>query len=59
MTKEPHVGGTIGEKKAADYIYKEWHNQGLDGVQMIDYDGLFSFPDDIHFNRCFPITFYV
>ncbi len=51
MTKEPHVGGTDGETKAADYIAKEWRSQGLDIVQVIGYNALFSFPDDLHYNR--------
>jgi hypothetical protein len=45
------MAGTPGGKLSADYVYKEWKAQGLDSVQMIDYDVYLSFPDDHKFNK--------
>jgi len=38
-------------KLSADYVYDEWKAQGLDSVQMIDYDVLLSFPDEKNSNK--------
>jgi hypothetical protein len=45
------MAGTPGDKLSADYIYGEWKSQGLDSIQMIDYDVFLSFPDDKTFNK--------
>ena len=51
LTSIPHMAGTPGDKISADYIYNEWKAQGLDSIQMIDYDVFLSFPDDYKFNK--------
>ena len=51
LTSIPHMAGTPGDKLSADYVYNEWKAQGLDSVQMIDYDVYLSFPDDHKFNK--------
>jgi len=51
LTSIPHMAGTPGDKLSADYVYNEWKIQGLDTVQMIDYDAFLSFPDDDKYNR--------
>jgi hypothetical protein len=40
------MAGTPGGKKSADYIHEQWKLQGLDEVQMIDYDVLLDFPNE-------------
>jgi hypothetical protein len=51
LTSIPHMAGTPGDKLSADYVYNEWKAQGLDSVQIIDYDAFLSFPDDYRYNR--------
>jgi hypothetical protein len=51
LTSIPHMAGTPGDKLSADYVYNEWKTQGLDSVQMIDYDAFLSFPDEDKYNR--------
>ena len=46
------MGGTPEDKLSAEYIQNEWKKQGLDVVQMTDYDALFSYPDDVLYNKC-------
>lgn len=45
------MAGTPGDKLTADYVKNEWESQDMDSVQMIDYDVLLDFPDDIKFNK--------
>ncbi len=51
MTSIPHLAGTPGDKITADYLKLEWEAQNMDSVQMIDYDVLLDFPDDVKFNK--------
>lgn len=46
LTGFAHMAGTPGGKKSADYIHEQWKLQGLDEVQMIDYDVLLDFPNE-------------
>ena len=45
------MGGTSGDKTSAEYVYNIWKEQGLDVVEMSDYDVYLSFPDDDKFNK--------
>jgi hypothetical protein len=45
------MAGTPGGKLSAEYVSDEWKTQGLDSVQMIDYDAFLSFPDDKRSNK--------
>lgn len=47
------MAGTSGDKRAADYVYDQWKSQGLDNVQMVDYDVLLDYPHEIKYNRFF------
>lgn len=38
--------GTPGDLFSAQYVATQWKLQGLDDVQMIDYDMLMSYPDN-------------
>ena len=51
MTSVPHLAGTPGDKLTADYVQNEWLAQGMDSVQINDYDVLLDFPNDIKFNK--------
>jgi hypothetical protein len=46
-----HMAGTPGDKESADYVADQWRSQGLDQVDLIDYDVLLDFPDDNKYNR--------
>lgn len=52
----PHLAGTPGGKISADYVYDQWIQQGMDKVEIIDYDVLLDFPDENKFNRYFYLT---
>lgn len=50
-----HMAGTPGDKISADYVANHWKLQGLDRVDLVDYDVLLDFPDDNKFNKLFMI----
>ncbi len=45
------MAGTPGDKISADYVRNQWLLQGLDHAELIDYDVLLDFPDDIKYNK--------
>ncbi len=46
----PHLAGTDGDKITADYVLKEWLQQGLDVVTPTSYNVLLDYPDEVRFN---------
>lgn len=51
LTSFAHLAGTDGGKKSAEYVYQVWKEQGLDDVQMIDYDVYLDVPDEKNLNK--------
>ncbi|RNA10104.1 N-acetylated-alpha-linked acidic dipeptidase [Brachionus plicatilis] len=51
LTSFAHLAGTDGGKKSADYVYQTWKDQGLDDVQMIDYDVYLDVPNEEKLNK--------
>ena len=51
MTKQPHMAGTIFDKKSADFVADAFNSYGLDEVEYFGYDVLLDFPDDTRFNK--------
>lgn len=51
LTSLPHVAGTYGDKKTAEYVHNFWLLEGLDETKIIDYDVLLDFTDDIKYNN--------
>jgi hypothetical protein len=45
------MAGTPGDKISADYVRDQWLAQGLDYAELIDYDVLLDFPDDVKYNK--------
>lgn len=39
------MAGSNGGKKSAEYVFQNWKDQGLEDVQMIDYDVYLDVPD--------------
>lgn len=50
FTQLPHLAGTEQNLKYAEQIRKEWHDFGLDSVEMVHYDVLLSYPNKSHPN---------
>ena len=36
-TKNPHLGGTDGERRLGEILYRTWQDQGLDHVSKVNY----------------------
>ncbi len=51
LTSIGHMAGTPGDKISADYVRDQWLSQGLDYAELIDYDVLLDFPDDVKYNK--------
>lgn len=45
LTAKPHLAGTDGELRVAQYIGDTWRAQGLSPVRLVPYEILLSFPD--------------
>ena len=50
LTKLPRLAGTEADKASAEYIAGFWKSEHLDNVQILDYDILLSYPDELKFN---------
>ncbi|XP_077537638.1 N-acetylated-alpha-linked acidic dipeptidase 2-like isoform X3 [Haemaphysalis longicornis] len=44
----PKLGGTDGDRASAEYVAKQWRNQGLEDVHLTPYKAYFSHPDPDH-----------
>ena len=56
MSTAPRLAGTPSETNSAKYIYKKWKEEGLDNVELTDYDVLLAYPDEKIKNKYFLIT---
>lgn len=50
LTDIPHLAGTDGDKLTADYVAKEWMQQGFDVVTPTSYKVLLDYPDENQYN---------
>ncbi|CAF0877194.1 unnamed protein product [Brachionus calyciflorus] len=46
-----HLAATEGGKQSAEYVYQKWKKQGLENVQLIDYDVYLDYPDETKYNK--------
>ncbi|XP_066975431.1 putative N-acetylated-alpha-linked acidic dipeptidase [Macrobrachium rosenbergii] len=44
LSSHPTAGGTEGEWEKATWVQKIWEEQGMDGVHLVPYNVLFSYP---------------
>lgn len=44
----PKLGGTDGDRASAEYVAKQWRNQGLEDVHLTPYKAYFSHPGPDH-----------
>ena len=51
FTQMPRLSGTEADKASAEYIKGFWKSEHLDKVEMLDYDVLLSYPDELKFNK--------
>ncbi|XP_071104721.1 N-acetylated-alpha-linked acidic dipeptidase 2-like [Haliotis cracherodii] len=49
LTSRPHLAGTPGNLRTAEYVRDQWTEQGYD-VQMVPYNVLLSYPEENHIN---------
>lgn len=47
FTSEPHLAASARNNELAQFIFEEWTRLGLDDVEIVPYDVLLSFPEDI------------
>jgi N-acetylated-alpha-linked acidic dipeptidase len=57
FTREPHPAGSKRNNELADYIADTWHKQGLEGVKLLRYDVLNSFPKHVSVEMVSPASF--
>ena len=50
LSSIPHLAGTPGDKKSAEYVEEQWKKQGLDVVQKTNYSILLDYPDEVKYN---------
>ena len=50
LSSIPHLAGTPGDKKSAEYVEEQWRQQGLDVVQKTNYNILLDYPDETKYN---------
>ncbi len=53
LTEEPHVAGTAGGKRVADYILQEFQRHGIQS-EMVEYDVLLSYPREVSLSLVVP-----
>lgn len=51
LTLRPHLGGTEGEKRTAEWVADTWRLQGMDEVHLTPYEVLLSYPDALKPNK--------
>jgi N-acetylated-alpha-linked acidic dipeptidase len=54
FTSEPHLASSPRNNELAEFIYKEWNELGLDEVELVPYDVLLSFPEEIQIELVSP-----
>ncbi len=53
LTEEPHIAGTPGAKRVADYVYKQLSGFGIE-TEMVEYDVLLSYPKTVELELTTP-----
>ena len=48
LTKEPHIAGHRRDNELIDYIRQTWIDNGLDRVEIAEYDLYLSWPNKVH-----------
>lgn len=54
FTSEPHLAASPRNNELAEFIFHEWKRWGLDEVEIVPYDVLLSFPEDIFIELASP-----
>ncbi len=54
LTEDPHVAGTPGGKKVADFIHSEFQRYGI-ASQLVEYEVLLSYPETVEVQLLRPV----
>lgn len=55
LTSEPHVAGTLGDRRVSDYIASEFRADGLE-TELVEYKVLLSYPKHVSLELIAPVS---